>query len=98
MKIRLSKPLDDEHSAKPAGAEYWHIWTVRIPRRSIAGRGLCGVAFGDAMMDTVGSMRIWRHPNQTSPGKARTHAVLAAAPGKSPIDFRDKKLRLEAAL
>src|ERR1700757_1648915 len=52
--------------------------------------GLCGVAFGDAMTDTVGSTRTWTRPNQTSPGKARTHAVLAAPPGKSPIDFRDK--------
>ena len=60
--------------------------------------GLCGVAFGDAMTDTVGSTRIWTRPNQTSPGKVRTHAVLAAAPGKSPTDFRDKKLRLAAAL
>jgi hypothetical protein len=42
MNIRLSKPLDDEHTAKPAGAEYWHIWTVRIPRRSIAGRLVWG--------------------------------------------------------
>jgi len=42
MNIRLSKRLDDEHSAKPAGAEYWHIWTVRIPRRSIAGRLVWG--------------------------------------------------------
>ena len=42
MNIRLSKPLDDERSAKPAGAEYWHIWTVRIPRRSITGRLVWG--------------------------------------------------------
>src|SRR5580704_17335321 len=60
--------------------------------------GLCGVAFGDAMTDTVGSTPIWTRPNQTSPGKVRTHAVLAAASGKSLIDFRDKKLRLAAAL
>ena len=25
-------------SSKPAGAEFWHLWTVIIPRRSIAGR------------------------------------------------------------
>jgi hypothetical protein len=25
-------------SSKPAGAEFWHPWTVIIPRRSIAGR------------------------------------------------------------
>ena len=42
MNVRLSKPLDDGHSAKPAGAEYWHIWTVRIPRRSITGRLVWG--------------------------------------------------------
>jgi len=37
MIIRLKNPLDDRHSAKSAGAEYWHIWTVRLPGRSIAG-------------------------------------------------------------
>jgi hypothetical protein len=36
--IRPRKPLDNEHSAKPAGAEFWHLWTVRIPRRSITGK------------------------------------------------------------
>jgi hypothetical protein len=25
-------------SLKPAGAEFWHLWTVIIPRRSITGR------------------------------------------------------------
>ena len=25
-------------SSKPAGAEFWHLWTVIIPRRSITGR------------------------------------------------------------
>jgi hypothetical protein len=30
--------------------------------------GLCGVAFGDVMTDTVGSTRIWTRPNQTWPG------------------------------
>jgi hypothetical protein len=39
---RRYKPLDDRRSAKPAGAEFWHIWTVRIPRRSISGRIVWG--------------------------------------------------------
>lgn len=43
--IRSRKPLDDTRRAKPAGAEFWHLWTVRIPRRSITGR-LLGAAFG----------------------------------------------------
>ncbi len=34
--------LDDEHSAKPAGAEFLHLWTVRIPRRSITGKLVWG--------------------------------------------------------
>jgi hypothetical protein len=28
--------------AKPAWAEVWHLWTVVVPRRSIAGRLVCG--------------------------------------------------------
>ena len=35
-------PVDDEHSAKPAGAEFWHRWVVYIPRRSITGKLLWG--------------------------------------------------------
>jgi hypothetical protein len=42
MNIRQRKPLDDEHSVKPAGAEFWHVWTVRIPCRSITGRLVWG--------------------------------------------------------
>jgi hypothetical protein len=42
MNIQHRKPLDEKHSAKPAGAEFWHIWTVRFPHRSIAG----GLAWG----------------------------------------------------
>ena len=42
MNIRPRKPLDDEHSAKPAGAEFWHLWTVRVPRRSITGKLVWG--------------------------------------------------------
>jgi hypothetical protein len=30
-------PVDDERSVKPAGSEFWHIWSVYIPRRSITG-------------------------------------------------------------
>jgi hypothetical protein len=29
-------------SSKPAWAEVWHLWTVIIPRRSIAGRLVYG--------------------------------------------------------
>ena len=42
MTIRSPKAYDDQRSAKPAGAEFWHIWTVWIPRRSIAGKLLWG--------------------------------------------------------
>jgi hypothetical protein len=35
-------PVDDKHSAKPAGAEFWHLWTVWVPRRSITGKLLWG--------------------------------------------------------
>jgi hypothetical protein len=42
MNIRRHKSLDDEHSAKPAGAEFWHLWTVRVPRRSITGKLVWG--------------------------------------------------------
>lgn len=36
------RPFNDQHSAKPAGAEFWHLWTVRIPRRSITGEFVWG--------------------------------------------------------
>ena len=29
-------------SAKPAGTQTWHLWTVIIPRRSITGRRVFG--------------------------------------------------------
>jgi hypothetical protein len=35
-------PVDDEHSVKPAGAEFWHRWIVYVPRRSITGKLLWG--------------------------------------------------------
>ena len=38
----IRAPLDDKHSRKPAGAEFWHIWTVYFPRRSITGKLLRG--------------------------------------------------------
>jgi len=28
----------ETQSLKPAGAEFWHLWTVILPRRSITGR------------------------------------------------------------
>ena len=40
--IRPRVSVNDEHSAKPAGAEFWHVWTVRIPRRSIVGQFVWG--------------------------------------------------------
>jgi hypothetical protein len=40
--IRRYRPLDDMRSAKPAGAEFWHIWTVYVPRRSITGNLVWG--------------------------------------------------------
>jgi hypothetical protein len=40
--IRRDRPLDEMRSVKPAGAEFWHIWTVRIPRRSITGELVWG--------------------------------------------------------
>jgi hypothetical protein len=49
MNIQPSKPVIDRNSTKPAGAEFWHIWTVRVPRRSIAGRLVWG--------------RVWRRHN-----------------------------------
>ena len=42
MKIRSPKQLDETHSTKPAGAEFWHLWTVWVPRRSITGKLLTG--------------------------------------------------------
>jgi hypothetical protein len=42
MIFRQPKQLDDTHSAKPAGAEFWHLWTVFSPRRSITGRLIWG--------------------------------------------------------
>jgi len=38
-----------ERSAYPAGAEFWHLWSVSIPRRSIKG----GLVWG----------RVWRRHN-----------------------------------
>ncbi len=35
--MRQRPASNEHHSAQPAGAEFWHVWTVRIPRRSIAG-------------------------------------------------------------
>jgi hypothetical protein len=37
--------VDNERSAWPAGAEFWHLWTVRIPRRSIAGKLVWGLVW-----------------------------------------------------
>jgi hypothetical protein len=28
----------ETQSLKPAGAEFWHLWTVLLPRRTITGR------------------------------------------------------------
>jgi len=39
---QVLKPLDGKHGARPAGAAFWHFWTVRIPRRSITGRLVWG--------------------------------------------------------
>ena len=39
-------PTSGEVSSKPAGAEFWHLWTVIIPRLSIAGH--------------LGRGRVWR--------------------------------------
>jgi hypothetical protein len=44
----LRAPVD-ERSARPAGAEFWHIWTIYIPRRSITGKLVWG--------------RVWRRDN-----------------------------------
>jgi len=33
--IRPRRPLDDYRST--AGADFWQVWTVRLPRRSITG-------------------------------------------------------------
>ena len=40
--IRPRRPLDDYRSTKPAGAEFWHVWTVHLPRRSITGTLIWG--------------------------------------------------------
>ena len=42
MKMKLPRPPDDRQSDKPAGAEFWHVWTVWLPRRSITGKLLWG--------------------------------------------------------
>ena len=42
MTIRSPKAFDYQHSAKSAGSEFWHIWTVWVPRRSITGKLLWG--------------------------------------------------------
>jgi hypothetical protein len=52
-KTMTGAPVDDHHSLKPAGAEFWHIWTVWIPRRSITGNSY-GAAFGADTMGYVG--------------------------------------------
>ena len=28
----------EDQSLQPVGAEFWHLWTVIVPRRSITGR------------------------------------------------------------
>jgi hypothetical protein len=35
-------PTSWEVSSKPSGAEFWHLWKVIIPRRSIVGHLVCG--------------------------------------------------------
>ena len=54
--IHPRRPVNDVHSAKPAGAEFWHVWTVRIPRRSITG-GLVWGPFGGVMKAGAGFTR-----------------------------------------
>jgi hypothetical protein len=34
--LRVKAPPENQ-SLQPAGAEFWHLWTVTIPRRSITG-------------------------------------------------------------
>jgi hypothetical protein len=38
----IRAPLDEHRARKPAGAEFWHVWTVYIPRRSITGKLVWG--------------------------------------------------------
>jgi hypothetical protein len=52
-------------SAKPAWAEVWHLWTIIIPRRSIAGRLL----FGQVWRRHDG--RRWIYKKFTEPARDR---------------------------
>ena len=42
----IRAPVDEHRANNPAGAEFWHIWIVYIPRRSITGK-LVWVMSGD---------------------------------------------------
>jgi hypothetical protein len=35
--MKLNSSHAPKRSTKPLGVEYWHVWTVGIPRRSISG-------------------------------------------------------------
>jgi hypothetical protein len=38
----IRAPVDEHRANNPAGAEFWHIWIVYIPRRSITGKLVWG--------------------------------------------------------
>jgi hypothetical protein len=38
----IRAPVDEYRARKTAGAEFWHVWTVYIPRRSITGKLVWG--------------------------------------------------------
>src|ERR1700723_3422376 len=64
-------PVDDEHSAKPAGAEFWHRWIIYFPRRSITGKLLWGSVWRrhDARHWTYSGSPTLTHHNQRRPDR-----------------------------
>jgi len=47
------------NGSKPEWATAWHLWTVIVPRRTIAGR-LAWAGCGAVMMAAAGFTRGWR--------------------------------------
>lgn len=61
----IRAPVDEHRARKPAGAEFWHIWMVYIPRRSITGK----LVWGRVWRRDVG--RRWIYKRITDPEKGR---------------------------
>jgi hypothetical protein len=87
----IRAPVNDEHNAKPAGAEFWHRWTVYVPRRSITGKLLWG---NDGDVTTVAAGLTSASPTLTHCNRRRIDRHAA----KKLVDPTDRPRHLDGAI